>query len=430
MSQRTTRSRKTEGPLLTLEDMPKTITAQKLNDDQKERLRIFVNAYLMKKEGHVKKEEIMQFLEEKCIGKSVQKEFQVICDIYNSGVSVKNITDMVGNYIKNIQKRDVSTLAMFPEGNIRLTMYKQMTYEELMKYFKNDLNSLTEEDKKEFVLALNDPDSILFQSVLAMIDVVGTDKGIKIVQDIITVLPKFDINTNKDGKTLFMVAVMTLMELLDKDELNKVKKVLNFIKFLANQPSLVPNIKYNTIKFTATPVSLLYYIIYENQDSFNDSSYNNIFKDILDPLVKKWKLPAFYITGLPCPGNKCYGVIKTKRAAIDNLWFAYSFDTSYIKMLKDVADYDIKAGHGTKDLKNTLYFQNKDFEKEITSLERENTNLSNKINSVRDEMLAIQTILANLNKEHIRLREKLRYKEGQLEYVTSVYNKLTEEGVI
>lgn len=439
MSQRTTRSRQAEGPLLTLEDVPKqgTKTALKLDEEQKERLRVFVNAYLMKQGGPVDTKEIMEFLEEKCIGKSVQKEFQVICDIYNSGVSLTSITALVRNYIKNILKRDVSTLAMFPEGNVRLTVYKQMTYRELIKYFQNNLDRLTEKDKEEFALALNNPDSVLFQSVLGMVDS-GTVNGFKTVQDIIKAVPGFDINTQKEGKTLFMAGAITLLDAVTTQDDINIKRTVIFLQFLAKQPSLqlthVHRVEYriNTQKVTVTttPLFLLYYVTHYYERKFDRTSYNNLHTEIINPLVKKWKLPTFYLEGLGCSG-KCYGIIETEGeelVVLDNMWFTLTYEADYLRSLIRIAGFDIKAGHGKKSVRDTLFFQNKVLEKEITDLNQKNTRLNGKINSVKAEIDAILAILSGLKKEQRDLQGDLDSKRRLSAFTNSVYDSLTVEG--
>jgi hypothetical protein len=440
MSQRTTRSRKADGPLLTLEDASKkgTKTALKLNEEQKERLRVFVNAYLMKQGGPVDTKEIMVFLEEKCIGKSkVQSEYTVICDIYNSGVPLASITALVRNYIKNILKRDVSTLAMFPEGNVRLTVYKQMTYGELIKYYQNKLDRLTEKDKEEFALALNDPDSVLFQSVLEMVES-GTEKGFKTVQDIIATVPGFDINTHKDGKTLFMAAAITLLGAVTTHDDKEIKRGVVFLEYLAKLPALqltqVHRVEYriNTKKMVinTTPLFLLYYIAHYYRNRLDTETYDKIYNKIINPLVKKWKMPTFYLEGLGCPG-KCYGTIKTEGEeliVLDNVWFTLTYEADYLRSLIRLAGFDIKAGHGTKNVKDTLFFQSKALEKDITGLEQKNTLLEGKINSVRTELHAIHTILSGLKKEQKDLETDLGAKRRLHGFMDRVYERLTEEG--
>ncbi len=427
-SRRTRRTGKEE-PLMQLEDIPKTGRTQatiKLTPEQKETIRKFVTAYLVKHEGFRTVNEIVDFLKENCSQTPIKKEFTEICNITNSGIKLTTVTQYIKTYLNNIQERDVSTRSMFPDGNIRLTVYKQTPYPDLLRVFKKDIKSIRDTDKEEIAMALNDPSSPLFNSLFDMLNDI-TDRSYKRLTEIIENVPDFDINTNKDGKTLLMGAVLAMLNTLNSRKIEGFSRdiypiayiIVNFLDklLITYQRKLDPTIPYtmvytfgrdDTCKVTITPpILLLYMLIYYARELPDHNA-----RRLVDTFILTWKLPSFYIDGLDCPG-KCYGVIETQEGnqiVIDNLWIltTFNFDMAFIKQLIKHGGLDLKAGHGNSNLSNTIYFKLKNMETEKKELEDISAALQQEIQPLEERLDQLEDELRINHKKVIDVSSDLR----------------------
>jgi hypothetical protein len=428
MSRRTRRTGKDE-PLMQLEDGPKTGRTQatiKLTPEQKETVRKFVTAYLVKYEGFKTVNEIVDFLKENCSQTPIKKEFTDICDITNSGIKLTTVTQYVRTYLNNIQTRDVTTRSIFPDGNIRLTVYKQSPYPDLLKIFKKDIKSISDADKEEIAMALNDSSSPLFNSLFDILEE-GTERSFKRVIDMIENVPDFNINTNANGKTLLMGGVLVLLNALNSiktvgrsgDSLPTVYLGIRFLEKLLNSyaKKLDPTIPY-TMEYTfgnddrcilrISPISLsLYMLVYYTREL--SAAYHDLI-NLVHTFIINWKLPSFYIDGLECPG-KCYGVIETRDGnmiVLDNLWILTTFDVPYIKMLIKQGGLDLKAGHGNSNLSNTIYFKIKNMETDKKALEDKSTALRQEIQPLEHRLDQLEDELRMNHKKVIAVSSDLR----------------------
>jgi len=351
-------------------------------DEKKAAARQYILSILMAEQTYVDPNTLKQTLKE-------DPKWQELI----AGISPSAVSKFVNTILANVQKRTVKAKTLFPAATVRMNVYKNSAYNDI----KTLLNTkkLSNSDREEVGLALNDPESTLFQSVLDMITYLRSEPGLRELVDIID-NPKFDINTNKNGHTLLFHTLLT-MHTSTHDSL--LKRLASHI--ISKKPDV-------TIQATAMiPVSGIVLKITCTQMMFAlalmaySNNRLNIF-DLVTQMAKLKKLPDLYITP-----QKTYGTVTTPDGLvtpINNIWLLRIFYNN-APYLINTLKLDLKNGEGNRTVKETVlakvseYDTQRDLlEAEILALENLANEKENELTKTRVNLRQMRTIELTLNR--------------------------------
>lgn len=242
---------------------------------------------------------------------------------------------------------------LLDEPNIRTIIASKLSYldylktinkKEVIKATKNLIKDINYGDIK--VILLKGPSTIFFNSILDMIaenTIVYSElnRNLTLVEALINNTEEFNINMNKDGQTILMTAIISLVDCIKTNSfIQYVPRLIKFIKtIITKYPQINSTITYTFqymfkkkyITCTATPFSfLLYAFNYYKIVADNDNNIDIIrnINSLIYSMLTHFKFPDYYISGIKCPGP-CYGIIGD--TVIDNIWIVRNLDAFTIK---------------------------------------------------------------------------------------------------
>ena len=312
------------------------------------------------------------------------------------GVNPSSVTKFVNDILTDIQTRPVKAKSLFPAATVRMNIYKNSAYDDI-KTFLNT-KKLPKSDREEVGLALNDPDSTLFQSVLDMITYLRSEAGLRELMDIID-NPKFDINTNKNGHTLLFHTLLTMhtsthVSLLERLASHIIAKKPD----VTMQATATISVTGANLTITCTHFMFLFVLM-----AYSNTGLN-LF-DLVKQMAKLKKLPDLYITP-----EKTYGTVTTVDGFVvpmDNIWLLRIFYNS-AQYLVNTLGLDLKNGEGNRTVKETVLAKKSQYDGQRDRLENEMVALQTQLNEKTTELSKTRANLFQIRKIELalnRLRE-------------------------
>lgn len=352
-------------------------------EEKKAIARKYILRILMKEETYVEPDVFKQTLKQ-------DPEWQELV----KGVNPSTITKFVNEILTDVQTRPVEVKSMFPAATVRMNVYKNSEYKDIKKFLNT--KKLSKSEKEEVGLALNDPESTLFKSVLDMVDNLKTEAELKELIDIID-NPKFDINTNKNGESIFFYALFTNRNNVFREKLS-LYILNNKNPDLTMQVTATIRVNNYNLKITCTHLvfALVLMVYYPSLNLYT----------IIDKMATIKKLPDLYITP-----QKTYGTITTQDGTvipINNIWLLKYF---YHKaaFLINTLKLDLKNGEGNRTVKETVVAkvrqhesQRELLENEILALEAQLTGKNNELSIAINNLRQMRYIELSLNRLNIQ----------------------------
>ena len=434
-----------------------------LSDDQKKTLQIFTFAFIKKNEsttpskewkdiisyfkkihkrtlkeyqtrvnGNIPSEqavgEIMNIVYGDMMDDPLAKRWRKIClDLIKNGFEY---IDPIVKYITSVRKqleerftKNFNIEQILPEGNIRLNVFKNLTYKEYLQQLgKTKIVELNDAQKIDLIMLLNDSTSKTFESLLREI----ASRSYATAKELIMLSVdeiKFYVNTHKgDGVTVLMQCLFSK----ETTGSPKYRDLWSLVVFLINHDDIdltIPvNIKDKQINVISTLLYSYYLAVLEA------TNYKDFYSDALEEILKKMPMTAFYRSDLEedCFG-KVYGSVITedgKKICIGNVWIFRHLRQDMINVLVENGKLDMTVGYGTANVRRSLRI-------EIEDLKDSKKKAHDMFTETQESVQKLYATIIKLNEDYkdlIKVRNATQQDEinagNELEKVEQKYTSL------
>ena len=300
-----------------------------------------------------------------------------------------------------------------PEGNIRNTVLRTISYEDYKKMINKTAKKMTSEQKLDAIRQFNNPTSTMSLELRSIWPKKGEFENIKEVLENLYV-NGIIININLiRNKTYLLKSIVTYIYNLLIDTTPNVilinKGIAYFKEFLD-----IYNFDFTVMEKTNNTKSNIVSILFTLIIKANKTDIKNKLWEMLETILKKKPLYELYVGTLENKG-KYYG-ISFDNSSIDNVTLMKILEPAKFNWLVEEGGMDISEGYGGMTVFETSEYIKGDLEREKRNVEQTITEATTLISNLQAQIRDLQETINNM-------QQTTTQNQSQLNKLTASYDR-------